>query len=997
MRFKKLLLVSVIIAIFAQLSIAQTNISLLRACYQSSAADYDNTAHLVTDGNLGTRWISKSNAVQWIYVDLGKVCSLSKLNINWGTGFARNYSIQISSDGLPEKPANWHSVYNTLSGSGGNEEINLKGIKARYVKINCTQPSEQKGYSIKEIKIMGKGRLVYVNTPNPTMRSDGKQYLTGGNWTLQRASLVAASGVEISQLNYKNQSWIPATVPGTILTSYYNIGAIPDHNYGDQQLMISDSFFTADFWYRNNFIIPKSYQGKQIWLNFDGINWKAEIFINGHSLGNINGAFIRGKFDVSPFVKAGESNAIAVLVHKNDNPGQVTEQHLFDADNNGGIIGYDGPTFLASIGWNWMPTIRGRNTGIWSDVYLNATDAVTINNPFIKTDLPLPDTSKANITIETTVKNNTNNMVSGLLKGMIGKVSFEQLVSLEPNEAKLIELNSITFPQLSINHPQLWWPNGYGNQSLQQLNLEFQIDGLVSDKKELEFGIREYTYCYENNNLNLHVNGYPVIIRGGNWGMSEAMLRCDKEGYDLRVKLHKDMNLNMIRNWIGMVGDDAFYEACDKYGIMVWDDFWLANPVDGPPPIDTGMFMANVKDKIYRRRNNASVALWCGRNEGYPPAALDSAMKVETFNLDGTRHYISSSADRPVTGLGPYETKDAKWYFKNRGTTFHSEQGIVAVPSVESMKAMMPADSLWPISDMWGKHDWTQPRVTIYNDDLNRQYGKALSLVDFCKKAQMMNMEGPKAMMETWQSNRGPGVLVWMTHPAWPSLICQTYDYFFEPTAAYYAFKKASEPVHVLWRADNEQVELANNTRLNLENVTVETSVYGIDGRVIFNKSIKVNVTANSTKSLMQLTYPTDISPVHFISLKLTDAEGKILSDNFYWRATQYLNYTALQAMPQINLSANATKSSDKGGQTIIKVLLKNNNAGIALMCRLKVLQNKSGKRVLPAFFSDNYVSFAPGESRIVNITFDNKYLDNETPRLMIEGWNLDESEISIK
>lgn len=997
LKYKFWLLICLMWTMSTELNFAQTNLAKNRACYQSSAVNYDNVAQLATDGNPATSWISKTGNAEWIYVDLGVTCNIFQIQIDWGKLYASGYNIQISNDGPPELPANWSEIYHTAAGNGNKDEIAVSPVNARYVKVACTKAANVQGYAINEISIIGTGGVKYVAKPIPAMQADGKQYLTGGNWKVQRASLVEGKGETISGLNYKDNDWVPATVPGTVLSSYLNIGALPDPNYGAQQLMISDSFFTADFWYRDVFNVPLSYKGKSVWLNFDGINWKADIYINGKYLGDIKGAFIRGKFDVTDYVNIGQPNSIAVLIHKNDNPGAVTEQHLNDPDPNGGIIGYDSPTFLASIGWNWMPTIRGRNTGIWNDVFLNATSAVTITDPFVKTDLPLPDTTKAYLSIEVLLTNHKSTPVTGTLKGAIGDVQFAQAVSLRGNESKTVTLNPVSHPQLVFNHPKLWWPNGYGNQPLYKLNLEYETGNTVSDRKEITFGIRKYTYNYDNNNLKIYVNGYPVIVRGGNWGMAESMLRCDKEGYDIRVKLHKDMNLNMIRNWIGMVGDDEFYDACDKYGIMIWDDFWLANPVDGPHPKDEAMFMANVKDKIRLRRNHAALALWCGRNEGYPPATLDSAMRVETTNIDGTRNYISSSANRPVTGLGPYETKDAKWYFQNRGTTFHSEQGIVAVPPIESMRAMMPKDSLWPISDMWGKHDWTQPRVTIYNDDLNRSYGIATGIEDFCRKAQMMNMEGPKAMMEAWRSNRGPGVLVWMTHAAWPSLICQAYDYYFEPNAAYFAFKKANEPVHVLWRADDGRVEVANDTRKDLTNVIVETAVYDMAGKRVLSKSVISSVKSNSAKSFLTLANLTQASPVDFISLKLKSAKGELLSDNFYWRGAKYLDYQALQGMPNVTLFARAVKSATDDKTTTLTVTLLNKTNGIALMARLKVLQKKTGKRVLPAYYSDNYLSLTPGQEKTVTITFENKYLDNDVPRLLIEGWNMKQTEVKIK
>ncbi|HLT72922.1 MAG TPA: glycoside hydrolase family 2 TIM barrel-domain containing protein, partial [Cyclobacteriaceae bacterium] len=483
-------------------------------------------------------------------------------------------------------------------------------------------------------------------------------------------------------------------------------------------------------------------------------------------------------------------------------------------------------------------------------------------------------------------------------------------------------------------------------------------------------------------------NGHPLMIRGGNWGMSDAMLRCDKEGYDVRVRMHKDMNMNMIRNWIGMIGDEAFYEACDKYGIMVWDDFWLANPLNGTDPKDEDMFMDNMRDKMVKLRNHASIAIWCGRNEGFPPATLDSAMRIEAFRLDGTRYYLSNSADWPVTGLGPYNNRDPKWYFNRRGTTFHSEQGIVAVPPVESIKAMMPEDKLWPINDMWGVHDWTQERVTNYFNSLNGSYGEPKSLEDFVVKSQMMNMEGPKAMFESWQSNRGSGVLVWMTHPAWPSFICQAYDYYLEPNAAYFAFKKGGAPVHVLLRPDNNRVEVANNLRTDLKNVTVTAKVYDSKGNLVFSKELKSNVVSNSLLKAFLLEYPDTVTPVHFIKLELKDETGNVLSDNFYWRGKAYQDYTALQELPEVDPEVTVSREV-KDDKTFLKVSLKNNTSDIALMARLKVVGKKTGKRLLPVFYEDNYFSLVPEEAKTVMIEIDNKHTMDDIPQVAIEGWNI--------
>ncbi len=971
---------------------APSNIALNRACYQSGAADYDHTAHLVTDGHSSTYWKSKAEAQPWIYVDLGEKLPFNRIAIDWGETSADSYTIEVASTGTPERPTGWKKVYETKKGKGGREEIKLSA-NARYVKITCK--GENKNFVIREVEVFGPRSFVPALSEKKNTLENGKLFLCDRDWMLQRESYVDGNGRKISTLDFNTEGWIPAKVPGTVLTSYLELGAIPDPNYGDQQLMISEEFFTANFWYRNVFTVPESYKGERIWLNFDGINWKSDIYLNGHKLGRTEGAFIRSNFDITEFVSTDQPNVLAVLVYKNDNPGAVTEQHLNDPDPNGGVIGFDSPTFLASIGWNWMPTIRGRNTGIWNDVYLSTTKAVSIKDPFVKTLLELPDTTKANLEIEATLVNHEDKAVSGTLEGKIGDVTFSVPVELKAKETKVLHMTPAEYPALTFNQPRLWWPNGYGPQPLYTLELTFKQGTEVSDNKEVTFGIRQYSYSVLNNNLRISVNGFPLVVRGGNWGMADAMLVCSEDRYDTYIRMHKDMNMNMIRNWIGMEGDDEFYEACDRHGIMIWDDFWLANPVDGPHPTNNAMFMENVRDKIKHFRNHAALALWTGRNEGYPPAELDSAMRFTTGELDGSRFYISSSAHRPVTGLGPYETKDPKWYFQNRGTTFHSEQGIVTPPNLQSMQAMMPEEYLWPINDMWGVHDWTQPRVQIFTDDMIRSYGAPTGIADFCKKAQMLNMEGPKALMEAWQSNRGSGVLVWMSHPAWPSMICQTYDYYYEPTAAYFAFKKGCEPIHILWRADNEKVQVANNTQQALKDAKAIVSVYGMDGTKVDEFEATVNVPANDVVDVKVMSYPANISKVHFLKMVLLDAQGKEISSNFYWRSSEYLDYNELANMAEARVNVQA-EEKEKDGKRVVIVNLDNTGKDVALMFRMLLVNKKTGERVLPALYEDNYLSLVPGEKRTVTITFDPAVAGEGALELMVEGWNLSEKRYTV-
>lgn len=608
--------------------------------------------------------------------------------------------------------------------------------------------------------------------------------------------------------------------------------------------------------------------------------------------------------------------------------------------------------------------------------------------------IPSPTGSRADLTVRAELCNHSTKSQSGELVGDIGNVTFQLPVSLEPGQTQNVVLDKAICPALSISHPRLWWPNDYGDQPLYTLHLRFESSGVVSDEKTAAFGIRQIDYKVINNVLTLFVNGQRILCRGGNWGMDEGMLNCDRAGYDLRVRLHHDAHLNMIRNWVGMVGRQEFYDACDRYGILVWDDFWLANPADGPDPDDHAMFMANARDKIRRIRGHPSLAFYCGRNEGNPPPDLDAGMREAVATLDGTRFYIPNSAAGIVTGHGPYDIKNVEWYFAHRGRTFHSELGIVAVPVVESMRQMMPAKDLWPINDMWAVHDYQSPRMPLYTVRIAQRYGPPTGIEDYCRKAQMVNLESAKAMYECLQANQGGGLLVWMTQPAWPSLICQLYDYYFEPTAALFGARKACEPVHIFWNSDADTIEAANDTITNCDGLTAEAWLYGLDGRKRWHKSARMDLAKTSVQECFPLNRPADPEQVFFVKLVLR-RHSKIISDNFYWSAGKGESCAALNQLPKVNLPAHA-RWLENGTTCRLLVRVSNRSSTVAPMTRLMVRRDHSGARVLPVFYSDNYFSLLPGETREVTLEFAKTSLAGESPKVFEEGWNMPLQGISL-
>lgn len=970
------------------------NLAYQRAAYQSSAIDDNQTAHLATDGSERTYWESRPGVGQWIAIDLGRQAPMQRVRLHWGEGFATAYRLEVSDDPVPA--SHWRTVYQAEQGAGGTEEIALAGVTARQMRLVATMYANARGCVLREFEVLGPAGP-RPPAPEPFVtRDDGSLVMSGGSWKLQNAMLVDAAPEMISRPGFDDATWLPAVVPGTVLTSYLRHGAIPDPRIGDQQYQVSESYFTDnDFWYRATFTVPEADRDRRLWLAFDGINWQAEIYCNGVPVGRIDRAFLRGRFEVTAVARPGKTNCLAVRARRVAHPGLPTHKLLHHRYNNGGILGLDSPTFVSSIGWNWLPTIRGRNIGIWDEVRLECTGDVSLVDPWVTTALLLPDTTRANLTVRTGLANHTDRPQQVELTGQIGEIHFRYPVSLAPAESREVVLDRNVVPELALRHPQLWWPNGYGAQPLYHLQLAVEQAGVVSDTRQVTFGIRQIDHEVVAGVLFLKVNGCRILCRGGNWGMEEGMLDCDTAGYDLRVRLHRDMNLVMIRNWVGMVGRQAFYDACDRYGLLVWDDFWLANPVDGPPPTDSALFLTCARDKIRRVRSHASLALYCGRNEGLPPPELDAGMRAAIAELDGTRLYLPESAAGPVTGHGPYEVRDPEWYFANRGRTFHSEQGIVCVPPVESMRAMLPADRLWPINDLWAVHDYQTPRMPLYTRRIEERYGPATGIEDYCRKAQMVNYESAKAICESLQSHQGGGTLVWMTQAAWPSLICQLYDYYFEPTAAYFGTKIACRPVHILWDSDAGRVKVANDTPDPIDGLTASLWIYDLAGHLLRHEQTGIAAAATSTVEAFALPPRPAGAGTAFIKLRLQRGD-RALDDNFYWSNGPRASCRDLETLPKIALATDARLVTD-GPTARIAVTLGNPTDAVALMTRLKVLRGTAGTRVLPVFYEDNYISLLPGEQRSVDLTFATADLAGEAPRLAVEGWNIVPAEVKLR
>jgi hypothetical protein len=954
---------------------------------------HNNEQILMTPSKyFSSSWMSAGTGEEWIYVDLGAPASYDKINLHW-INKAVAGKIQASDDA-----ASWTDVADL---PGGNDNIDAiainKTVKSRYVRVLMSKPANNERYILSEIEVMGKGGLIPSPRKSPAADSNDNLYLSGGNWKLQRASEVSSTGEEISTAGYNADNWVIATVPGTVLTSYLNIGAIPDPNYADYQLQVSESFFNSNFWYRNEFKAPSVYSSGKTFLNFDGINWKANVFINGQRIGRIDGAFTRGKFDITSLIASGKTNSIAIEIIKNDHIGAIKEQTFYSTDQNGGILGADNPTFHATVGWDWIPTIRGRDIGIWNDVFISHTGAVTIEDPFLRTELPLPDTTSANLLVEVTLKNNSTEAITGKLKGTYGNLaSFEKEVSLASSETKTIKLDPSNTPALKLNHPRLWWPKGYGEPYLYDVALSFETGGKISDSKQFKSGVRQMDFNEDNYTLSLFVNGRRFIGFGGNWGFGESNLNYRGREYDIAVAYHADMNFTMIRNWVGQIGDDEFFEACDRHGVMVWQDFWLANPGDGPNPYDNALFMSNVHDFVKRIRNHPSIGIYVGRNEGNPPDALDIPIREFLAKEHPGIHYISNSAMGVVSGGGPYRALPPRDYFLLYGhDKFHSERGMPNVMNYESLVQTFSPEALWPQNYQYGIHDYTlggtsgasAQAAASFNAMIEKAFGAPKDAREFADRAQWINYDGYRGIFEGRSEHRR-GMLLWMSHPAWPSMVWQTYDYYFDPTGAYFGCKKACEPVHIQWNPVWDEIEVVNYHALNRSGLIAKAQLINLDGSVQWEKQATVDVAEDATVKAFKLEFPESLSDAYFIKLTLTES-GRIISDNFYWKGKEDGNYQALNSLPKVKLTEINPTVVRTGNSWRLSVTLKNDSPIPALMIRIKAIGNQTGERILPAFFSDNYFFLMPGESKTLSVDLSESDTRGEKPKLEITGFNI--------
>lgn len=854
-----------------------------------------------------------------------------------------------------------------------------------------------------------------------------------------QAEVGGAGGKEISMPGFPMPGSVKGVVPGAVFTAYVEAGKVPDPNYAGNIYKVDESYYNRPFWYRTEFELPSSYsEGKRVWLCFDNTNRFADFYFNGEKISgtptssrDVSGHMLRSKFDVTHLVKKSGKNAVAVLI---TDPDQKKTRQARDPY---GVA--CSPSYLAGAGWDWMPYVPGRLAGITGNAYLSFTGEAVLEDPWIRSGLPT--WKQAELSVSTGIRNASSSPKEVTLTGVIrpGDIRFSKTLRVDGKETVRLAVDKEDFARLVIQNPKLWWPNGYGEPHLYTCKLTCSVDGEVSDEKDITFGIRKYEYKMVDNAvgypvLTFFINGQKIFLKGGNWGMSEYLLRCHGKEYETKIKLHRDMNYNMIRLWTGCVTDDEFYDYCDRYGIMVWNDFWLYvayNDVAQPEA-----FKANALDKVRRLRNHPSIAIWCGANETHPKPDLDDYLRTMIAAEDhNDRMYKSCSNQDGLSGSGWWGNQPPKHHFdtsasnlafnkpaypygSDHGYGMRTEIGTATFPTFESVKLFIPEKSWWPLptdeqlktddNTVWNKHffgkEASNANPVNYKKSVDTQFGESSGLEEFCEKAQLLNIEVMKGMYEAWNDkmwNDASGLLIWMSHPAYPSFVWQTYDYYYDPTGAYWGAKKACEPLHIQWNCSNNSVKVINTTARDLRGARAKATLYNLDGKEMkaYRRMKQVDVSASNIAEAFTLDFnlpDQPLTPLHFIRLELTDAKGRLLSDNFYWRnGVKYLDYTPLNTLPEAELSC---KLIDKSGvaKGKVKLEIRNHSKTVAFANRLRLVDPQTHERILPVIMSENYLTLMPGEKRVVSIEVEPELLRNGADVLLKQYGKAENKSLAI-
>lgn len=824
-------------------------------------------------------------------------------------------------------------------------------------------------------------------------------------WSVQSSREVKATGAELSSPGFATNAWHKTAVPSTVVAALVADKTYPDPYFGtnlrdypgmDYPIgrlfsnidMPANSPYRVSWWYRTEFTVPAEAGGHSAWLQFDGINYRANIWLNGRQIANskdVAGAFRAYEFDVTGLVEPGKANALAVEVFAPEK------------------------TALA-INWvDWNPAPPDKDMGLWKPVHLKFSGPVAVRDPFVKTKLAA-DYKSAELTLIADVRNATGQPVSGVLRAEIAGVRVSRPVELRAAEKKTVRL-----APRRIENPRLWWPFQMGAQELYTAHVEFETGGRVSDRARFDFGIREVTSeLTPKGALLFKINGKNVLLRGAAW-TPDMLLRWERSRVEAELRYVKDMGLNTIR-LEGKSERPEFYEMADRMGLLIMTGWCCCDMWERWPkwqPEHHKIAAASLDTQIRYLRNHPSVFVWLNGSDGPPPADVEKMYLGILKDLDWPNPSISSAAAdaTSVTGpsgvkmTGPYDYEPPNYWLVDKeaggawGLNTETSPGP-AIPTLESLKRFIPADHLWPIDKVWNYHAGGERfmNMELFNKAMDKRYGKPADLADYLRKAQAMAYEGQRAMFEAYSRNKytSTGVIQWMLNNAWPSLIWHLYDYYLIPAGGYFGTKKACEPLHVQYGYDDHSVGVVNSTYEPHKGLRVSAKIYNLDLTEKYSNEAPLDIEADGTRKAFDLPKIEGLDTTYFLRLELRDAEGNLKSDNFYWLSTkpdtldwkgrkdtaftpqaEYGDLQALNNLPPVKLKLKTERTRGAVGVTI-----ENPDKAVAFLVHARL--TRAGEDLAPVYWSDNYITLFPGEKRELTATY-----QGEGAEVAIDGWNV--------
>ncbi len=892
------------------------------------------------------------------------------------------------------------------------------------------------------------------------MAEMGETTISLTNWFLQSSTRLQADGEKISQPGLPLETWYPAVVPSTVLGTLVENNVYRQVFFGQNLATIRPEDFAVSWWYRTEFTLSGLPWQRVATLELDGVNYRANIWVNGQKLGDaseIYGPFRRFAIDISRAVKFGERNVLAIEV----------------------IPPAKGEPTIGFVDWN--PAPPDKSMGLWRGVRIRLSGDVSIKDPYIQTYLDTATLKEARLVISAEVQNNSPRPVSGRLEAEIETIKVSQEVKLEPKEKKRIVLTPDSFPQLILKNPRVWWTHDLGEPELYFLVLYFKMAAppppkektpepetkktteterekkaaekekeqkerrfpffgsspeIASDWRVVRFGIREVKdYFNEGGHRGYRLNGRQVLIRGGGW-VDDIFLNVKPKKLINEILYVRHINLNALRLEGFWGTGQTFYDLCDENGILLlagWSCQWewenlLGKPTDKEfggitSPEDMALIAQSFRDQVRWLRNHPSILVWVLASDLLPRPELEEEYMKILHEDDPTRPWLISAAGRKsslsgpsgVKMNGPYDWVPPNYWFedKKRGGAFgfNTETGPgPQMPQLETLKRILPENSLWPIDETWNFHCARGRFANLhrYQEAMNNRLGQPENIDEFLRQARYLDYEAMRAMFEAFVANRyqATGIIQWMFNSAWPKLWWQLYDYYLLPTAAFYGAKKACSPVHLIYNCQTKEIIASNLQPKPFEKARALIRVFNFDLQEKYKKETSLPLTPDSQIILDRLPEIEGLSPVYFLDLRIFGTKGELFSHNFYclslggdlldeekstWFVTpvkQYADLSLLRSLPAATVKYR-TKISTKQEKNYITLELENSSPHLAFMVYIDVKQKRRQRAVAPIFLDDNYFTLLPGEKRTITGYFFTEDLEGDEPEIVLSGWNI--------